>query len=198
MNATRNNSTITLIIVLLAISISGCYTLLRHPPAADLPEKMNFNRCYECHTAYHHPGPFDPFYSDPWWDYYTLPWWYDDIIVITDEGEVPGKRLIHERNVKYHDGGLGIGPPAIVQTPPMVRDTKDENPKEEAEEKVKKRVLHDGRRRPRDGYKREQGKRRVSEKKTEKKRVDSKSKKVKDYSEDGTEKAKSTEKKRKP
>jgi len=125
------------IIVIVSISLSGCYTLLKHPPTTEPAEREDFNKCFQCHGGYFHPGPFDPFYSNPWWDYYILPWWYDNIIIVTDEGEVPGRRLIHERSLQHRDTGIGINPIVPKRISPPVPETGDETTKEGDDIKVK-------------------------------------------------------------
>lgn len=94
----------------------GCYTLLEHPYVEDQPETEDFKRCSDCHTDYHDTGFFEPIYSDPWWDYYALPWWYDDVIIITDEGETSSWRTIHEKRLRHREeSGMGIAPQVMPQ-----------------------------------------------------------------------------------
>lgn len=120
---------------------SGCYTLLKHPVIENQPETMDFNRCSECHTNFHETGFFEPIYDDPWWDYYALPWWYDDVIIVTDEGEIPYRQIIHDKNLRYREEqGMGIVPGTTLPPPKgdKKRDREDLKAETGDEEKVKK------------------------------------------------------------
>lgn len=81
---------VRMLIVVLAISgltaLAGCYTVLKHPPTAEVADSGEGQRdCYSCHgpggaaLAYdplHAPG-FD-YYPDTWYGYYAYPWWWRD------------------------------------------------------------------------------------------------------------------------
>jgi hypothetical protein len=138
MRTPLNNCRVFLVTVIIAASVSGCYTILRHPEATDDPDTDDFSRCSACHEYYHHPGPYDAVYGDPWLDYYMIPWWYDDVDVdmVTEEGEAPARRFIYEGRTRYDDSDLGINPtyPSIA---PQVRDGKTETDRSAGEGEVK-------------------------------------------------------------
>lgn len=91
-------------IFFISATLAGCYTILNHPPAENSPDNPEMGHCTECHAYYPHPGPYDPHYPDPWWYYYDYPWWYEGVVIVDEEGEAPGRRLIHERDLQYREG----------------------------------------------------------------------------------------------
>jgi hypothetical protein len=100
-----------LLAIALAIQLASCYTLLKHPETDDQAGSGEFGRCSECHVDYDITHPPYPYYPDPWWDYYLMPWWYDDIIIISDDGEeIPSRRYIHERESQYREDAFGVRP----------------------------------------------------------------------------------------
>jgi hypothetical protein len=105
-----------ILVIILAGSLAGCYTLLKHPTAAEAPDETDFSRCADCHDASYYAGPYEPYYPDAWWIYYEFPWWYDQILVSgRDTLAAPDRRGIIERDpVKRPIGGGGIG----VSAPP--------------------------------------------------------------------------------
>lgn len=106
------------LLICTAILIAGCYTMLRHPTTDDGYEHTDFRRCTDCHESYHHFSPYEPIYTDAWWDYYALPWWYDDVIIIDDEVEVPIRRAIHDMHLKFRDDPRVTSPVGVKRTPP--------------------------------------------------------------------------------
>ena len=108
-----------LLIVCAAVSLAGCYTLLKHPTTDDGYAHDDFSRCADCHDGYHHFNQYEPLYPDLWWDYYALPWWYDEVMVYEDEGEMPVRRAIHDMNLKLRDGELERSPMGIKRVPPV-------------------------------------------------------------------------------
>ena len=65
-------------------ALAGCFTTLRHPATADLPDDYTYEdkSCYDCHEEapfYHsYYGVYFDYYNDsPWFGYYSDPWWYD-------------------------------------------------------------------------------------------------------------------------
>jgi hypothetical protein len=105
----------SILVVVLAGCLAGCYTLLKHPTVAEAPAEADFGRCADCHDYPYHAGPYGSYYPDPWWIYYELPWWYEHAVVSGgDSLSAPGYRGIIERNpVKRPIDGGGIG----VSTP---------------------------------------------------------------------------------
>jgi hypothetical protein len=101
------------ILMLVSLSLSGCYTLLKHPPATDSPETNDFSRCIDCHGGLFHAGRYDPSYGGAWWDFYTVPWWYDEVFIETDEGSVPASRAMFDRTFIYRDGQPAASPPTM-------------------------------------------------------------------------------------
>jgi hypothetical protein len=102
-----------ILVVILAGSLAGCYTLLKHPTVAEAPAEADFNRCADCHDSSYNAGPYDPSYPDPWWMYYELPWWYGHVVFSGgDSLAAPERRGIIIRDpVKrpISGGGIGVG-----------------------------------------------------------------------------------------
>jgi hypothetical protein len=119
------------IILIVSISIGGCYTLLKHPSASDSPDTNDFSRCADCHGDFSHAGYYNPYYGEPWWDFYATPWWYDDVLIDTDEGAVPASRMMFDRQFRYRDDQPSASPP--VAAPPR---TGDPPPVEQGEKTV--------------------------------------------------------------
>jgi len=69
-----------------ATALAGCYTVLRHPPTAEVAEDTGSRRdCYECHGPGGTAHLYDPlavegfdYFNDYWFPYYAYPWWYRD------------------------------------------------------------------------------------------------------------------------
>lgn len=75
-------------VVLLALALAGagagCYTLVRHPQAAEPVDAHADDICYSCHSSSDELDlelyPWADYYShssSPWINYYAAPWWYD-------------------------------------------------------------------------------------------------------------------------
>jgi len=63
---------------------AGCYTLIRHPRAAEPVDAHADDICYSCHSSSDELDldvyPWADYYghsSSPWINYYAAPWWYD-------------------------------------------------------------------------------------------------------------------------
>jgi hypothetical protein len=63
---------------------AGCYTLVRHPQAAEPVDAHSDDICYSCHSSSDGLDldlyPWADYYShssSPWINYYAAPWWYD-------------------------------------------------------------------------------------------------------------------------
>jgi hypothetical protein len=81
---------ICLLLVLLvsALFLGGCYTVLKHPEGAVLVDEYSNRRdCGDCHQAswFYHQDPYwyganyyGTYYPYGWYDYYSRPWWYND------------------------------------------------------------------------------------------------------------------------
>lgn len=108
-----------ILFLMLACSLAGCYTLLKHPDVAEAPEETDFGRCTECHSSYSHTTPHHPGYAEPWWDYYELPWWYQSAIVISDSlaGETDYRSIMEREPVRSDGSGVGINPPGAGGVP---------------------------------------------------------------------------------
>jgi len=82
------------------ISLSGCYTVLKHPKVEREsylpPEITHRDSCTECHRDYHYYSPENPYIlSAPytstqlsdWLYYYQYPWWLEDFYYPDQYGE---------------------------------------------------------------------------------------------------------------
>ena len=75
-----------LAMVVVVASLSGCYTVLKHPTQVSMTDDQGGRRsCADCHeqsSFYHDPYMYRYYdrysYSDRWYGYYYDPWWYDD------------------------------------------------------------------------------------------------------------------------
>lgn len=128
------------LLVCIAVSLAGCYTVLKHPPADDGSEQTDFSRCSQCHESYYHFSPYEPLYSDVWWDYYALPWWYDEIIVTSGDEEVQVRRGIHEMKNMDRDEMNGLNPVGVKRIPPGsgVRGKKEGGDAQDGETEIQK------------------------------------------------------------
>jgi hypothetical protein len=129
-----------MLLVCIAAALAGCYTVLKHPPADDGSEQTDFSRCSQCHESYYHFSPYEPLYSDVWWDYYALPWWYDEMIVISGDEEVPIRRGIHEMKIMDRGEAGGLSPVGVKRDPPVggVREKKEGVDAQEGEAETQK------------------------------------------------------------
>ncbi len=104
-----------IVIVFISMILSGCYTLLNHPPTAEsgFEESGDFTRCIDCHNQYFSVPPHGPLYSDPWYDYCVVPWWYDRRMTDDDTEQVPVRGLYHDREfiVSPREPGTSAGAP---------------------------------------------------------------------------------------
>jgi len=108
-----------ILFLMLACSLAGCYTLLKHPNVSEGPEETDFGRCTDCHSSYSHATPHNLGYAEPWWDYYELPWWYQSAIVLPDSlaGKTDYRSIIEREPVRSDGSGVGINPPGAVGVP---------------------------------------------------------------------------------
>jgi len=70
-----------LLILVLILSATGCYTVLRHPTGPDVSYRGAYVKsCGDCHTdaQFYHPYYRYGRSHYYWNDYYGHPWWYDD------------------------------------------------------------------------------------------------------------------------
>lgn len=100
-----------ILIVILAGSLAGCYTLMKHPTVSEAPDEGDFSRCSDCHDASYNVCPYRPYYPQTWMLYYEIPWWYDQIIISGDDRSAPVERrgIIDKEPVKRAIDGGGIG-----------------------------------------------------------------------------------------
>lgn len=122
--------------------ISGCYTLLKHP-SPEGPQVADYSRCSECHHNYYISTTYNPYYRGPWWDYYSIPWWYNDLLVVTENGdEIPMREVLGTRNTERRksDSSPGFSRPIVTPvrngyqnypTIPSTRDISDSKGEEE-------------------------------------------------------------------
>ena len=91
-------------LVVLVTLLSGCYTVLRHPPVQResylSSEITHRDACNSCHTgfgvfSYEDPLRPAPPYTSPklqdWNYYYHYPWWLDDVYYVQDSGAKGGE-----------------------------------------------------------------------------------------------------------
>jgi hypothetical protein len=94
-----------ILVIILAASLAGCYTLLKHPTIAEAPEEeAGFRRCMDCHDGYA--------YGDRYDQWYPPPWWLDPASVVIDRDSasaLPYRGIINHEPVKRPIGGSGIG-----------------------------------------------------------------------------------------
>jgi hypothetical protein len=100
-----------ILVVILAGSLAGCYTLLKHPNVAEAPDESDFGSCTDCHDSYFLSTRFEPPYTDAWWMYYELPWWYQHPISLDwgDSTAAPEYRNIIEGEAVKRPIGSGVG-----------------------------------------------------------------------------------------
>jgi len=116
--------------LLTSLLTAGCYTVLKHPPSADLVDEERGTRreCYDCHDgadAYHFQDPFSlyyyDYYSPLWYPYYARPWWYSDFWYYSAPGETrdveTGGR--HGWTRPTPTGRNPEAPPAVGTVPPV-------------------------------------------------------------------------------
>jgi len=107
MKKTKSHLVLLVLVVFLAVFLSGCYTLLKHPRVAENERNEDYRNCAACHGQFIHPSPYDMYYyRGIWSDYYFFPWWYnaylgnDDV----DYFYTAPEREIIKRNVTRPDG----------------------------------------------------------------------------------------------
>ena len=108
MKILHNNTSLLLVAVLLSITISGCYTLLKHPETSEDIQTADFNDCSKCHTGHPYVGPYDPVYTGLWRDYYSVPWWHHGVFA-TDEEDFQENPIVHEREIDNREIREGTG-----------------------------------------------------------------------------------------
>ena len=69
-----------IVITVISVTLTGCYTLLKHPRVTDYSDDTEYANCAQCHGQFIHPSPFDRYYyAGIWSDYYYFPWWYEHV-----------------------------------------------------------------------------------------------------------------------
>jgi len=69
-----------IIITVISMTLTGCYTLLKHPRITESDDYTEYSNCAQCHGQFIHPSPFDRYYyAGIWSDYYYFPWWYEHV-----------------------------------------------------------------------------------------------------------------------
>jgi len=131
MKRTAHNHLALFCTILLSITLTGCYTLVRHPEAVDSADTGDFKRCVDCHGGFYHPGPYEYFYGGVWWDYYSIPWWYDEAYLSSHDFE---SRSIYERRPIRSGDQPGMDLPAAPVYPlapkTLVEDPNDKEDKD--------------------------------------------------------------------
>ncbi len=74
-----------ILLLLMILIFSGCYTLLSHPGEEEgFVEENHGTDCLSCHPDYHDDYGYSHYYypeywsdNDRWGHYYAVPWWWD-------------------------------------------------------------------------------------------------------------------------
>jgi len=78
MKYSKLQATLLAAVLIIAIGLSGCYTLLKHPRVAESEPQEDYSNCAACHGQFVHPSPYDMYYyRGVWSEYYFFPWWYN-------------------------------------------------------------------------------------------------------------------------
>ncbi|MDD4856541.1 MAG: hypothetical protein PHD74_00390 [Candidatus Krumholzibacteria bacterium] len=111
MRINKNSLLAPILVVVLAGSLAGCYTLLKHPNVAEAPDESDFGRCTDCHDSYFLSTRYEPPYADDWWMYYELPWWHQHPISVgrPDSSAAPEYRNILQGEAVKRSIGGGVG-----------------------------------------------------------------------------------------
>ncbi len=148
------------IVLLVALSAGGCYTVLKHPEGAVMADEYQQRRsCGDCHQAswFYHQDPYwyggyyyGTYHPYSWYDYYGRPWWYDDYWYYSGrEGEPV------ERGTRHMWSPPSLRPPEQINIPPALKvpeskqqgsstqQTPPEDSKKKEQEEKKKRHLWD-------------------------------------------------------
>ena len=96
-----------LVIALLACSLAGCYTLLKHPKTGDVAEDMDFASCTDCHESYPYPGPYQPVMGGP----IQSPWWYPPVVVDEKHRTIIDRQKVEKSDDNGLTGRRPFGPP---------------------------------------------------------------------------------------
>ncbi|NIM19496.1 MAG: hypothetical protein GTO51_03845 [Candidatus Latescibacteria bacterium] len=104
-------------VLILVLTVSSCYTILRHPRIAEADyERPSGVRCITCHTEdemwqFHRPSTRYIYYPG-WQYYYDTPWWYDSYWYHTDpvDPETVPLRWRSFRATRDKGGDSGIRP----------------------------------------------------------------------------------------
>ncbi|MBD3348352.1 MAG: hypothetical protein GF400_04035 [Candidatus Eisenbacteria bacterium] len=77
----RLGTAAAVLLVILGLAASGCYTVLRHPTGPDVAYRGSYVKtCADCHaeSEFYHPYYRYGRSHSYWGGYYGSPWWYDD------------------------------------------------------------------------------------------------------------------------
>jgi hypothetical protein len=86
----RNSAFLLVVAISVSSALAGCYTVLKHPPTADLYGDTAVGHedrrdCFDCHSADGPAFAYDPlaavgfdYFNDYWYPFYAYPWWYRD------------------------------------------------------------------------------------------------------------------------
>jgi len=125
------------LLTIVMVSASGCYTVLRHPTSSDATYGRSYGRtCADCHAGadYYHPYYRYGRSNYYWNDYYGYPWWYDDYWWWDhddgNDGEAPDVES-GERHL-WSPGGWASGGWGFVKPGSSDAETRTTPPKERA------------------------------------------------------------------
>lgn len=110
-------------ILALLLALSGCYTILNHPPIETSYEAQEYTSCYDCHDVSMYSGYYSPMaYPDLWSDYYAVPWWHNDIYIYdSDSYDVPTRSIITDRVIRTRDDDIDGSRLQRRSIAPMIR-----------------------------------------------------------------------------
>ncbi len=90
----RTRTLAGVLLIASAAALGGCYTVLKHPPTAEVADGGERRRdCFDCHQDQGFAQAIDPlyapafdYYNDNYYPYYAYPWWYRQFWYYGDSG----------------------------------------------------------------------------------------------------------------
>jgi hypothetical protein len=121
----KRNTSLTPALLILAtfMILSGCYTILNHPPIETTYEAEEYTSCYDCHDSAVYSGYYSPMaYPHMWSEYYAVPWWHNDIHIYDgDPDGVPTRSVISDRIIRMRNDDMNTSPVDRRSVAPMIR-----------------------------------------------------------------------------
>ncbi len=118
---------IAAVLILSAVTLSGCYTVLRHPPvqresylSSEITHRDTCNSCHRGFGVFSYKDPYKveyPYTSEKlqdWNYFYHYPWWLDDVYypMNSAEGDAENPLPIDPRRLGNRQGVGGYAPNA--------------------------------------------------------------------------------------